>query len=172
MTKRKTFRNRKAFYLALGELVHRFNDLELWLVTTLSLVLDIHPGLAIGICAGEGFDRMVKVIRTIALLRLADEDSRTECDRIVKRLLEINQRRNQYVHTTWMIPDDEVVGIGVKYSKHKKHGLLAHREEIDSQRCLKLIKEIADVKRELLEFVNKNFKWTVQDRPLNAIRLS
>ncbi len=160
MTKGIVSPQRIEFYTELGKMVCTFNGFTYWLPTFFGIVVGIHPALAMAIVAGEKVEAILKMMRSTGLLRLNNRKLRDEFRDIVKNLGECNERRNHYVHTSWIFVEDPPVlffGHGVSMKKHKRRAIDFKKEKVDIEDLRKLTQSINDAKLRLFKFL-EHFK--------------
>jgi len=109
---------------ALGDLVVAWGNLEQWV--TGGIVQLISGGdatleqIAFAVCAEMSFDRKVHALYSIYKVRFPTEAENPELRAIVNGLFAMQERRNQMLHSAWILSEDGRIAARLKSSAKAK----------------------------------------------------
>ena len=140
-------------YSCIGELVVKFQELEL-LVSALVIEL-LRADYDVGMCitSETSFSRLVAALSSISKLRIRESDLLADIDRLAKRLNESEQNRNSIVHSLYLVAGGKRKR--AKITAKQRKGLERSMYDISVEEIKGDIEGIAEVKGSLLQLVKK-----------------
>ena len=137
---------------ALGRIIVEMGNLELILSASISSVLKIEYGLALSIYAGESIETMLKIFESTFAYAIRDEKPNAELRELLKRIRDINEKRNYYIHSIWLLTD-RPSPINLKLKRGKKSiPMKWDMQEVDVSNLEELVHDIAKVHDDLMTF--------------------
>ena len=113
----------KNYFAPLGELVVRFNNLELLLGGFIASLAHLDSQKGLCITAEMSFSRKLDALKSLLEFCVQDEVSRSIIEELIKKMSACEQKRNTFIHSAW-IPDISNQTISrVKSSAKRKRGL-------------------------------------------------
>lgn len=110
---------RQRLLIALGRIVMGMGSLETQVVIAITTVARMNYGACQSLVAGENLESLFKMLDSIFAYEVRDGFLKEQFLVILKQLRDVNDRRNQYLHSHLMFTDGADV-IKSKFTKGKK----------------------------------------------------
>ena len=147
---------------AVGEIAVAFGNLELFVSLAIWQLLGIGDKTAVqlahAITAEMSFDRKVHAFASMYKIRFPPDANSSELKQLIARLFEVQDRRNQVLHSNWPEPDDEAERLRVKSSAKAKHGLVTNVSAETADNMFEIVKAIHDVGQDFATFALENIQ--------------
>jgi hypothetical protein len=141
---------------AVGEIAVAFGNLELYVSGAIWQLLGISDKtveqLAQAITAEMSFDRKVHAFASMYKIRFPADATNPDLKKLVARLFEVQDLRNQVLHSNWPEPDDETERLRVKSSAKTKSGLKTSVSAVTADDMFGIVKAIHEVGQDFGKF--------------------
>ncbi|MBU1423616.1 MAG: hypothetical protein KKF20_04555 [Bacteroidetes bacterium] len=120
--------------------------------------LDFQLMIALKMVAGESTDTLLRVLDSVFAYKVRDAQLHKEFNDIIRKLRDVNTRRNQHIHALWFITDKSTAH-KVRFIKGKKGQPIEWDSiNVDVTEIEKLADEILYATSELEKFTRSHFK--------------
>lgn len=126
----------------IGKIVVGFSKLELHLeLFTWGLISD-NQALGQAITSGMSFSSLTKLFATLLKVKTSDQEILEEFEGIVRRLNEVNERRNQIIHSYWTYDLETKEDSTLKLKADGFKGIKDITELVTSEKLESFVREI------------------------------
>lgn len=154
---------------AVGELAVAFGNLELYVSAAIWQLLGVGDKtlelLGQAITAEMSFDRKVHAVASMYKIRFPSAAQDAALKRLVTRLFQAQDRRNQILHSNWPHPEDEQERWRVKSSAKAKTGLKTKVSVITADDILEVVSDIHEIGQEFAKFALENIQKPMTKTP-------
>ena len=131
-----------------------FSDVETW--TGAFIWQLIGPEQLVGqmVTAGMSFSRQLDLLTSLFRYRFSDASLRKSLESLVKRISELEEKRNRVLHSSWLLQSsDPSEATRFKITAKRKKGLVHDREVVKPEELDAIAKGFEQVLSELSTFM-------------------
>ncbi len=146
---------KEQFEIALGRMIIRLSNLEFSIMSAISILTKLEVDTAINLLAGEHLPTLIKMLDSAFPYAIKDrkkelgDEALREFAAIVKRLDNVNTKRNYYVHRMWFLEDNPIAQTLRAIRGQKGKTVIWDEQKITLNELSGLVVEINDVDRDL-----------------------
>ena len=150
---------------AIGQVSVNFGYLERTVLATISELISVEPSFINRLIGGDNFSVLITKFEKTIIFQLrynglikkdCSNDLSLEIKNLVKKLDDINSKRNKFIHSFWSLDEDGVVTI-TKFMKKTKKTSIIDGQTVGLESIKELDQEITDCRHSLENFKNKVF---------------
>jgi len=140
----------------LGRLVVNFSSLEIHMAFIVWNMISTDQNIGKAITSNMSFSALNNLFGSLSEIHFKEENLKSDAQTIISKMGELNEKRNQVIHSFWGTNEDnpEIV-TRIKFKPKGIKGLSIQEEQIGAEKIKILADDIKEGSQLLIQFINK-----------------
>ena len=140
----------------LGRLTTIFVGLEYWVVSSIDILIPyLDSNFSFRLLEGDNFVALLSKFKRIVKYQIRDKKLNKEFDELYKRIEKVRTKRNDVLHSLWILDKNSLIRIKLKSGTFKNKPVVFIKEPKNIDGIKAIVNEITDLVVALINFDNR-----------------
>ena len=141
---------------SIGQITINFGDLEIFLMRSIGKLISIDWALAERVLGGDSFSVLLSKFSKLFIYKIQNQELLEEFNKIINKLQSVNERRNRYTHSYWIIGESKNISrVKLQRNISKNKSVKEIEENVNIKALTDFAIEIKEVSKELNNLMKK-----------------